>query len=548
MRQLPGWGYTDVWTAETNGTDAFVPLALVAAWEPSLRLGTAIVPVFTRGPALIAMSAATMAAAAPGRFVLGLGASSPAIVTAWNGLEFAEPYRRTRDVLRMVRAALAGERVDGAFDTFRIRRFRLDNPPAEPPPVMLAALRPQMLRLAGREADGAILNWLAASDVPRCLEAIGTPTQTVARIFVCPTEDAEHARRLGRRLICAYLTVPAYAAFHDWLGRGAALRGMHEAWAAGDRAGAGRRDPRRGRRRAGAARRARVGARAGAGLRRRRRRHAGDRAAADARRRGRRPGAAARAGRLMRLSGAVAVVTGAASGIGAALAARFAAEGARVVGVDREDGDGVVAAATSPTPPRSPRWWSAVVGDHGRIDLFCSNAGITTGVGLDDPADLLARGPSRSTSWRTCTPRAPCRAAHARAGRGYLLNTASAAGLLTSPGDAPYAVTKHGAVGFAEWLAVTYGGRGIGGQRALPDGRGHPVADGPARRRRARRAGGRGLGGDRHRRARRRGGGRRARQAETFLILPHPQVGTFWAQKASDPDRWLAGMRRLLDR
>ncbi|HEY2271141.1 MAG TPA: LLM class F420-dependent oxidoreductase [Jatrophihabitantaceae bacterium] len=238
VRQLPQWGYTDLWSAETAGTDAFVPLALAATWEPTLRLGTAIVPVFTRGPALIAMSAATMAATAPGRFVLGLGASSPAIVGNWNGFDFTEPYRKTRDVLRIVKQALAGERVDGNFDTVTIKRFKLEQPPVDPPPVMLAALRPQMLRLAGREADGAILNWLASYDVAQCLDAIGEPTDTVARIFVCPTEQTEYARTLGRRLISSYLTVPAYAAFHDWLGRGDALRPMHEAWAAGDRTGA----------------------------------------------------------------------------------------------------------------------------------------------------------------------------------------------------------------------------------------------------------------------------------------------------------------------
>jgi probable F420-dependent oxidoreductase len=185
------------------------------------------------------MSAATLAGLAPGRFVLGLGASSPAIVQDWNGLAFDEPYRRTRDVLRFVRAALAGERVDGAFDTFEVHRFKLENPPATPPPVLLAALRPQMLRLAGRSADGAILNWLAASDVPRCVEAIGNPdADVVARIFVCPSADTGYARSLGRKLIAGYLTVPAYSAFHDWLGRGEALREMHERWAAGDRAGA----------------------------------------------------------------------------------------------------------------------------------------------------------------------------------------------------------------------------------------------------------------------------------------------------------------------
>jgi probable F420-dependent oxidoreductase len=166
---LAASGYTDVWSSEVAGTDAFTPLALASVWAPSLRLGTAIVPVFTRGPALLAMSAATLAAAAPGRFVLGLGASSPTIVSDWNGLPYGAPWHRTRDVLRAVRAALAGGRVTGDFDTVRIRRFALEQAPEIPPPIMLAALRPRMLRLAGAEADGVILNWLAPDDVSQCV-------------------------------------------------------------------------------------------------------------------------------------------------------------------------------------------------------------------------------------------------------------------------------------------------------------------------------------------------------------------------------------------
>lgn len=236
LRALPAWGYTDVWTSEVAGTDAFTPLALASVWEPSLQLGTAIVPAFTRGPALIAQSAATLAAAAPGRFSLGLGASSPAIVEQWNGLAFDQPFRRTRDVLRFLRPALAGEKVTATFDTFTVDGFRLDVPVTEPVPLLLAALRPQMLALAGAEADGAILNWLAAGDVAQCLAAIGNPSaRVVARIFVCPTADADYARTVGRRMIAAYLTVHAYAEFHRWLGRGPALEPMWAAWAAGDR-------------------------------------------------------------------------------------------------------------------------------------------------------------------------------------------------------------------------------------------------------------------------------------------------------------------------
>ncbi|MFJ6199453.1 LLM class F420-dependent oxidoreductase [Micromonospora sp. NPDC092111] len=232
-------GFTDVWSSEVNGTDAFTPLALAAAWQPALRLGTAITPTFTRGPGLLAMSAAALAEAAPGRFALGIGASSPVVVGDWNGVPFTEPFRRTRDMLRFLRPALRGETVDGAFDTFSVRRFTLERPPATPPPVLLAALRPGMLRLAAAEADGVILNWLAADDVPRVRAELagrgGPDFDVVARIFVCPTEDADYARTLGRRLITSYLTVPAYAEFHRWLGREATLGPVWSAWAAGDR-------------------------------------------------------------------------------------------------------------------------------------------------------------------------------------------------------------------------------------------------------------------------------------------------------------------------
>ena len=234
-------GYTDLWSAEVNGSDAFTPLTLAAGWDPDVRLGTAIVPVFTRGPALLAMSAATLAEVAPGRAIVGIGASSPAIVAQWNGLDFAEPFARTRDMLRFLRKALAGETVDEQYPTFRVRRFRLDRPPAQPPKLYLAALRPGMLRLAAAEADGAILNWLAASDVPRVTaELTGAPAafDVAARIFVCPTTDAAYARTVGKRMITAYLTVGAYAEFHRWLGREPVLGPVWDAWAGGDRKGA----------------------------------------------------------------------------------------------------------------------------------------------------------------------------------------------------------------------------------------------------------------------------------------------------------------------
>lgn len=238
VRELPDLGYTDVWSAETAGTDAFTPLALAAEWAPGLRLGTAIVPIYTRGPGLLAMSAATIAELAPGRLVLGIGTSTPTIVSNWNSVAFEEPYKRSRDTVRFLRSALRGDKVTETYETFAVSKFRLERPPTPPPQIVLAALRPGMLRLAAREADGAITNWLAPSDVPKIRAELGSQSELIARIFVCPTEDAAAARGLGRMLISSYLTVPVYAAFHDWLGRGDALRPMHEAWASGDRAGA----------------------------------------------------------------------------------------------------------------------------------------------------------------------------------------------------------------------------------------------------------------------------------------------------------------------
>ncbi len=238
VAELPDLGYTDAWSAETNGADAFTPLALAARWAGSLRLGTAIAGIFTRGPALLAMNAATVADLAPGRFVLGIGVSSPVIVTDWNGIELDRPYQRARDTLRFLRAALAGEKVSAEYETFAVSGFRLEPPPAKPPGLALAALRPGMVRLAASLADGAITNWLAPSDVPTVRAVAGPDCELIARVFVCPTADAGTARQIGKRMIAAYLTVPAYAAFHDWLGRGEVLAPMRQAWAAGDRKGA----------------------------------------------------------------------------------------------------------------------------------------------------------------------------------------------------------------------------------------------------------------------------------------------------------------------
>lgn len=236
--ELADLGYTDLWSAETDGTDALTPLALASVWAPSLRLGTAILPAYTRGPALLAQSVAAMAQAAPGRFVAGIGSSSNVIVERWNAMEFEAPYARMRDTIRFLRTALTGEKVTEEYETFSVRGFRLKALPPGPVPILVAALREGMLRLAGREGDGAIINWLSPDDVARVapiVRAFGDDKEIVARIFVAPSTDTEAVRSLGKFAIAAYLNVPVYRAFHEWLGRGDLLGGMWDAWAAGDR-------------------------------------------------------------------------------------------------------------------------------------------------------------------------------------------------------------------------------------------------------------------------------------------------------------------------
>jgi len=245
-REMEGLGYRDAWTLETDGSDAFTPLGVVGA-TTGMRLGTATVNVFTRGPATLAQSAASVADIAPGRFVLGIGSGSAPIVENWNGLTFARPATRVREMATFLRQALAGERVVFEGKTFSVNGYRLSRVPTQPVPIHVAALREGMLRVAGEVGDGVTLNWLAATDVPKSVGVVRAAAaaagrnpqaiEVVARLMVNVDPPGEEADTFCRRHIAAYLTVGVYQQFHRWLGR-TSLEGMWEAWGAGDRRGA----------------------------------------------------------------------------------------------------------------------------------------------------------------------------------------------------------------------------------------------------------------------------------------------------------------------
>ena len=246
-REAEQLGYTDAWSFEVDGLDCFSPLAAVGL-ATELRVGTAIANVYTRGPATLAMCAAGIAEIAPARFCLGIGAGSQPIVESWNGGAFARPATRVREMLQFLRRAFHGERVVFRGETFAVDGFRLSRPPAHPIPIHVAALRPGMLRVAGELADGAILNWLSVEDVPTSVSVVREAArkagrdpdavEITARLMINVDPPTPESDLVVRRTIAAYLNVPVYRAFHEWLGRAEALAPMWEAWSRGDRRGA----------------------------------------------------------------------------------------------------------------------------------------------------------------------------------------------------------------------------------------------------------------------------------------------------------------------
>lgn len=229
VKQAEAVGYTDFWSGETNGPDGFTPLALSAAWTERARLGTGIVGVFQRGPALLAQEAAALAGASDGRFVLGIGSSSDRIVEGWNGIPFERPLAKVRKTLDFLDAALAGERTESGF--------KLESAPAAPIPIVLAALRGKMLELAVERAGGAFTNFLplgGLSKVTGQLDGAPDGFELLCRFFCLPGER-EAVEPLARFMFSSYITVPVYAAFYRWLGYGEQIEPMIAAWDAGDR-------------------------------------------------------------------------------------------------------------------------------------------------------------------------------------------------------------------------------------------------------------------------------------------------------------------------
>jgi probable F420-dependent oxidoreductase len=228
VRRAEAAGYTDLWSGETNGPDGFTPLALAAAWTSEARLGTGVVGVFQRGPALLAQQAAALADASGGRFALGIGASSDRIVEGWNRIPFERPLSRVSETLDFLRPALAGERTANGF--------KLESAPP-PVPIVLAALRGRMLALAVEKGDGAFTNFLPLSGLSQVVQHLDGAKQGFELLcrFFCLAGEREQVEPAARFMFSSYITVPVYRDFYRWLGHGDAIAEMCERWEAGDR-------------------------------------------------------------------------------------------------------------------------------------------------------------------------------------------------------------------------------------------------------------------------------------------------------------------------
>ena len=229
VRRAEAAGYTDLWSGETNGPDGFTPLTLASAWTDQVRLGTGVVGVMQRGRALLAQEAAAAADASGGRFALGIGASSDRIIEGWNGMPFEKPLSKMSETIDFLRTALSGERADGGF--------KLERAPEERVPIIVAALRGKMLRLAVEKGDGAFTNFLPLAGLPKVAgELAGAPQsfELLCRFFCIPGER-EQVEPLARFMFSSYITVPVYEAFYRWLGYGEKIDEMVEAWNAKDR-------------------------------------------------------------------------------------------------------------------------------------------------------------------------------------------------------------------------------------------------------------------------------------------------------------------------
>ena len=237
-------GIDDMWFSDAMAPDSLTMVAAVAPHTQRMRIGVAVTPVYTRTPAVFAATATVLSQLLPGRFVLGLGASSETIMERFNGIPLEKPLTRVKETAIMVRSMLAGERSDFALTTLKSRGYRQD-PVGDPPPIYLAALRPKMIEMAAEHGDGVVFNLWPEKALPKMLEHVETGArrsgrraedlEIVNRFVVMVTDDVAAGRDAFRLHYTPYYANPVYNNFLKWAGYKDEAEGVAAGWAARDR-------------------------------------------------------------------------------------------------------------------------------------------------------------------------------------------------------------------------------------------------------------------------------------------------------------------------
>lgn len=239
-------GYVGAYSEEANATDAVTVLAAATRTTTKIQLGTGIIPVFGRAPAVVAVEAATMQVLAQGRFVLGLGASSEPIATRWRGEPYVKPVTRLREYVEVLRRLLAGERVVYEGETFSIGGFRVELELPSPPPIHVAALGQRTLEVGGALSDGVFLAFMTPERVKEAVDTVGAAARAAgrdpdevdvgARLLVMIDEPEVDARRYVQRLLAFYLSSEVYRNSFNRQGFDQQIARFHQRWQAGERA------------------------------------------------------------------------------------------------------------------------------------------------------------------------------------------------------------------------------------------------------------------------------------------------------------------------
>lgn len=242
-------GYESVWLPEGVGRDAITELTVLALSSERIRLGTGIIPVFTRLPTMAATAMATTATLAPGRVRLGVGIGHRDHQEAGHGIHFQRPLQHVREFATIARQILReGTITSYAGEAYSIDHFHLDMPPPQPVPVYIATLRPQMLRLAGAVADGVLMNWATVEYMPQALEYVRQGAETAGRslsdvhiacyLRTCVTDAPEQVEQASRAQIARYGSMVYYRQYFAGIGLAAEAATLEQAWQRGDRAAA----------------------------------------------------------------------------------------------------------------------------------------------------------------------------------------------------------------------------------------------------------------------------------------------------------------------